>query len=119
VREAPRLREPVWESRLLGRALRYIDAHPLSLVEATFDNTERALELDGSLEWESSAASISIARATARIGVLSLWAVAILAVVGAFTSYARGAAMVVARAAAHVPRRRLGADGHAALPRAA
>ena len=91
VREASRLREPVFESSLLSRALRYIDAHPLSLVQATFDNTRRLLELDGSLEWKSSAASISITTGTARIGVLSFWAVAILAVVGALTSYARAA----------------------------
>jgi hypothetical protein len=49
------------------------------------------LELEGSFAWESSTASIGLQRGFARVGVLSFWAVLILAVLGTLTSYARRA----------------------------
>jgi len=91
VDEAPRLREPVWEGRLLSRALGYIEAHPLSLVSASFHNALQLLELGGSFAWEASAASIGLQRGTAEIAVVGFWVCALLAVLGALTPSARRA----------------------------
>lgn len=91
VDQAPRLAEPDWENRLLSQAFRYIGAHPLSPVAVTFHNTLRLLDLEGSFAWEASTASIGLRRGTAEVGVLSFWVFAILAVLGALTSYARRA----------------------------
>ncbi len=91
VEDAARYREPVWEGKLLNLAFDYIGAHPLSPLEASFHNMLQLLELEGSYAWESSTASIGVQRGLARIGVLSFWAVLILAVLGALTSYARRA----------------------------
>lgn len=88
---AYRYHEPVWENKLLSLAFNYIGAHPSSLLQASFHNALQLLELEGSYAWESSTASIGIQRGFARIGVLSFWAVLILAVLGALTSYARRA----------------------------
>jgi 4-amino-4-deoxy-L-arabinose transferase-like glycosyltransferase len=88
---ASRYREPDWEGKLLGFAFDYIGAHPLSPLAVSFHNTLQLLELEGSFAWESSTASIGLQRGFARIGVVSFWAVLILAVLGAVTSYARRA----------------------------
>jgi 4-amino-4-deoxy-L-arabinose transferase-like glycosyltransferase len=88
---ASRYREPDWEGKLLSFAFDYIGAHPLSPLEVSFHNTLQLLELEGSYAWESSTASIGLQRGFARIGVVSFWAVLILAVLGALTSYARRA----------------------------
>lgn len=89
--DASHYREPDWEGKLLGFAFDYIGAHPVSPLEVSFHNTLRLLELEGSFAWESSTASIGLQRGFARVGVLSFWALLILAVLGALTSYARRA----------------------------
>jgi 4-amino-4-deoxy-L-arabinose transferase-like glycosyltransferase len=89
--DAARYHEADWEGKLLSFAFDYIGAHPLSPLQASFHNTLQLLELEGSYAWESSTASIGLQRGFARIGVVSFWAVLILAVLGAVTSYARRA----------------------------
>ncbi|MGN6168588.1 MAG: ArnT family glycosyltransferase [Solirubrobacteraceae bacterium] len=89
--DASRYREPEWEGKLMGFAFDYIGAHPLSPLEVSFHNMLRLLEVEGSFAWKSSTASIGLQRGVARIGVLSFWAVLILAVLGVLTSYARRA----------------------------
>lgn len=91
VREAPRLREPAWEGRLLSRGLDYIGSHPLSPLLVGFNNARRMLELGGAFARNQAAAAISIPLGVAWIGALSFWVVAIVAAFGAFTSYARKA----------------------------
>ena len=89
--QAPQLREPAWENRLLDRALAYIGAHPFAPVAVSFHNTMELLDLEGSFAWETSTASINIPRTTAEIGVLAFWAVAVLAVLGSLTLHAQRA----------------------------
>jgi 4-amino-4-deoxy-L-arabinose transferase-like glycosyltransferase len=89
--DASRYREPDWEGKLLSLAFDYIGAHPLSLLDVSYHNALQLLELEGPFAWESSTSSIGLQSGTARIGVLSFWAVLILAVLGALTSYARRA----------------------------
>jgi len=91
VEQAPSLREPDWEGRLLSQALRYIRAHPLSPVTASFHNALQLLELGGSFAWEASAASIGLQRGTAEIAIVGFWVCAVLAVLGALTPSARRA----------------------------
>jgi 4-amino-4-deoxy-L-arabinose transferase-like glycosyltransferase len=89
--EAAGLREPDFESRLLTKGLDYIREHPASVLAASFHNTLRMLDLEGSFAWESSVSAISIPRGTAEVGVVGFWLFAILAALGALTSYARRA----------------------------
>ncbi len=91
VAQAPRLTEADWENRLLSRAVHYIGSHPTSLVAATFHNSVRLVDLEGSFAWEASAASIGLQRGTAEVGVIGFWIVAVLALLGALTRVARRA----------------------------
>jgi 4-amino-4-deoxy-L-arabinose transferase-like glycosyltransferase len=91
VAQAPSMREPDWESRLLSQALRYVRAHPLSPVSASFQNTLQLLEVNGSSAWEASAASIGLKRGAAEIGIVGFWLCALLALLGALTPSARRA----------------------------
>jgi 4-amino-4-deoxy-L-arabinose transferase-like glycosyltransferase len=76
---------------LVNRALDYIKAHPLSPIEASFDNTLRMFELEGTYAWRASAAAISLRVPVARVGVYSFYALCLLALGGAFTRRARRA----------------------------
>ncbi len=87
--QARNLSETQLDSRLLSRALSYIDSHPLAPIEAGFDNTRRLLELEGSFAWRASAAAIGLNAGTARIGVIGFWVLAALALAGAFTRLPR------------------------------
>jgi 4-amino-4-deoxy-L-arabinose transferase-like glycosyltransferase len=86
-----RLTEIQLSQRLQSQAFHYISRHPLSPLQALYHNSRRLLELEGSTAWKTSAASIQIPIATARIGVLSFWLLCLLALAGAFTAFARRA----------------------------
>jgi hypothetical protein len=89
--QAPHLTEPELSQRLTSRALHYIGAHPVAPLAAIAHNTLRLLELEGSFAWRASAYAIGISRGVAAIGVASFWLLAAVALVGAFTTAARGA----------------------------
>jgi 4-amino-4-deoxy-L-arabinose transferase-like glycosyltransferase len=91
VRKSAHLTEPALNSRLEHQALHYIGAHPLAPLAVLGHNSLRLLELEGSFAWRASAAAISIPAGTAEIGVLSFWALCLLALAGAFTRVARRA----------------------------
>jgi 4-amino-4-deoxy-L-arabinose transferase-like glycosyltransferase len=76
---------------LVNRTLDYIKAHPLSPLEASFDNTLRMFELEGTYAWHASASAISLRIPAARIGVFSFYALCLVALAGAFTRRARRA----------------------------
>lgn len=76
---------------LEAQALDYIKAHPLSPLEAAFDNTLRMFELEGTYAWRASAAAISLRIPVARVGVYSFYVLCLLALAGAFTRRARRA----------------------------
>jgi hypothetical protein len=76
---------------LEAQALDYIRAHPLSPLEAAFDNTLRMFELEGTNAWHASAAAISLPISVARVGVYSFYALCVFALAGAFTRRARRA----------------------------
>lgn len=86
-----RLSEPALNGRLTSRALHYIGQHPLAPIQVAFHNTRRMFELEGSIAWKTSAASIDLPRATAEVGVISFWLLCLLALAGAFTQAARRA----------------------------
>jgi 4-amino-4-deoxy-L-arabinose transferase-like glycosyltransferase len=90
-RQAPRLSEPELSSKLQHAAFHYISHHPLAPLKAGYHNLRRLLELEGPQAWETSAGSISISTRAARIGVYGFWIVALLALGGAFTRFARRA----------------------------
>jgi Dolichyl-phosphate-mannose-protein mannosyltransferase len=77
--------------QLEAQALDYITAHPLSPLEAAFDNTRRMLELEGTYAWHASAAAISIPISVAKVGVDAFYVLCLLALAGAFTRPARRA----------------------------
>ena len=83
-RIAPSLTEPQLDARLERKVLDYVGAHPLAPLEIAADNTLRLLELEGSAAWRASAASIGIPLGFARIAVVSLWVLALLAAAGLF-----------------------------------
>jgi hypothetical protein len=85
------LTETALGSRLESQAFRYIGNHPSAPLAVLYHNTRRLLELEGTFTWEASATSIGIPVATARIAVLSFWALCVLALVGIFTPAARRA----------------------------
>jgi hypothetical protein len=86
-----RLSEPALDGRLTSRALHYIGQHPLAPAQVALHNTLRMFELEGSVAWKTSAASIDLPRGTAEIGVISFWLLCLLALPGAFTGAARAA----------------------------
>ncbi|HTX30953.1 MAG TPA: glycosyltransferase family 39 protein [Solirubrobacteraceae bacterium] len=91
VRASKRLTEPTLSGRLESQALDYIGAHPLAPLAALYHNTLRLLELEGSYAWEASAGAIDLSSATARVGVISFWALCVLALAGLFTRAPRTA----------------------------
>jgi 4-amino-4-deoxy-L-arabinose transferase-like glycosyltransferase len=91
IRESSRLSEPQLSSRLESQALDYIGNHPLAPVEATYHNTLRLLELEGSFAWHASARAMGIPYRTAEVGVIGFWIVCLLALAGAFTRAVRTA----------------------------
>jgi 4-amino-4-deoxy-L-arabinose transferase-like glycosyltransferase len=88
-REAPRLTETALDSKLEGRALRYIARHPAAPLEVAGDNTLRLLELEGSRAWKASAASVGLPIALARIGVYGFWILGVLALIGLLSPWRR------------------------------
>jgi hypothetical protein len=56
-----------------------------------YHNSLRLLELEGAYAWKASAKAMGLTQSTARIGVISFWVVALLALAGAFTKLARRA----------------------------
>lgn len=91
VNDAHRLTESAWEGRLLSRAFDYIGDHPSSPFAVAYHNTLRLLDLGGSFAWKAAAGSIGLERGTAQIGVVSFWIVAVLALLGTLSAYARRA----------------------------
>jgi 4-amino-4-deoxy-L-arabinose transferase-like glycosyltransferase len=89
--QAHSLTEPQLSSRLLSKATDYISAHPAAPLAAAFYNTLRLLDLEGSVAWRTSAASIGLDGGTARVGVIGFWLLALVALAGAFTPMARRA----------------------------
>lgn len=89
IRRAHTLTEPQLDSRLQDQASDYIGSHPLSPLDVLYHNTRRLLELEGSRAWKTSASSIDLPIATARIGVLSFWALCLLALAGLLTTAVR------------------------------
>jgi 4-amino-4-deoxy-L-arabinose transferase-like glycosyltransferase len=88
---APHLSEPELSGRLRGRALHYIARHPAAPLVAIAHNTLRLLELEGSFAWRASAYAIGIDRSVAAVGVVGFWLLALLALIGAFSTPARAA----------------------------
>jgi 4-amino-4-deoxy-L-arabinose transferase-like glycosyltransferase len=91
VKHTRRLTEPELGSRLVRRALSYVGDHPVAPLEVAYRNTVRMLELGGSTAWRTSAGSIDLPIATARIGVITFWLLCLLALAGAVTRPVRGA----------------------------
>lgn len=82
LRIASHLTEPQLSARLESQALAYIGRHPLSPLLVAAHNLLRMFELEGSIAWRASAASIDLTAGTARIGVIGFWVVCLLAVAG-------------------------------------
>ena len=89
--ESNRDTEVELSDRLETQALDYIKAHPLSPLEAAFDNTRRMFELEGTYAWHASAAAVSIPISVAKVGVDAFYILCLLALAGAFTRQARRA----------------------------
>jgi 4-amino-4-deoxy-L-arabinose transferase-like glycosyltransferase len=89
--KAGRLTETELALELRKEALHYIEHHPSAPLAAAYHNTRRLLELDGSFAWRASAYSIGVSTTTADAGVVSFWVLLLLAIVGAFTGFARRA----------------------------
>ncbi len=83
--------EPQLSSQLTSRALNYITAHPLAPIEASFDNTLRMLELEGTFAWRASTSALNIHEPWPAIGVYSFYALGLLAIAGLFTREVRRA----------------------------
>jgi 4-amino-4-deoxy-L-arabinose transferase-like glycosyltransferase len=79
------LSEAELSSRLQSQALRYISKHPAAPLAVLYHNSRRLLELEGSYAWKTSASSIDVPLATARIGVVSFWLLCLVAFAGLFT----------------------------------
>jgi hypothetical protein len=91
LRIASHLTEPQLSARLEHQALSYISRHPLSPLLVSEHNLLRMFELEGSIAWRTSAASIDLTAATARIGVYGFWALCLLALAGLALGGARRA----------------------------
>jgi 4-amino-4-deoxy-L-arabinose transferase-like glycosyltransferase len=83
--------EPELGDRLQSQALHYIGRHPLAPLQVAYHNTMRLFELEGSYAWHASAEAQSLPLGVARVGVISFWIMCGLALVGAFTRFARRA----------------------------
>jgi 4-amino-4-deoxy-L-arabinose transferase-like glycosyltransferase len=89
IAQAHRLPEPVLSARLESQAFDYIATHPAAPLAVIYHNSLRLLELEGTQAWRASAVAIGLPEQTARIGVISLWVLCLLALAGAFTRVAR------------------------------
>jgi hypothetical protein len=83
--------EPQLSSQLTSEALDYIKAHPLAPVEASFDNTLRMFELEGTFAWRASTSALNIHEPWPTIGVYSFYLLCLLAIAGLFTREVRRA----------------------------
>ena len=83
--------EPQLSNQLTSAALSYIGAHPLAPIEATFDNTLRMFELEGTFAWRASTSALNIHEPWPTIGVYSFYLICLLAIAGLFTREARRA----------------------------
>jgi dolichyl-phosphate-mannose-protein mannosyltransferase len=88
---APRYDEVGLGNLLQSRALHYIRAHPFSPLDVGVHNTLRMFELEGSYAWHASYAAISLPARAAGIGVVSFWALLVVAILGFFTAARREA----------------------------
>jgi hypothetical protein len=86
-----RLTEPQLSSRLESQALSYIGHHPAAPLAAAFQNTGRMFELEGSFAWHASAKAQGISAGNAHAGVISLYVLCVLALLGIPTRLARRA----------------------------
>ncbi len=91
IREESTLTEPEISDRLESQAAHYISDHPFAPLAVAYHNTLRMFELEGAFAWQASASAISLPTNTARVGILSFWALCLLALAGAFTKLARAA----------------------------
>jgi 4-amino-4-deoxy-L-arabinose transferase-like glycosyltransferase len=91
VRTAGRYPEVTLGDKLTTQALNYIGAHPLAPLAVAYHNTLRMLELEGSAAWQDAALAMGLSAKTARVGVVSFWILALLALAGGFTARARRA----------------------------
>jgi 4-amino-4-deoxy-L-arabinose transferase-like glycosyltransferase len=91
IREASHLTELQLSDKLEHQALHYISQHPAAPLKVAFDNTRRLFELGGTFAWKATAASISLSIGAARIGVIGLWIVCLLALAGALSKPVRAA----------------------------
>jgi hypothetical protein len=85
------LTEPALSDRLVSATLHYVGHHPVAPAQAAYHNLRRLLDLEGSVAWRASGASIGLNGGTMRIGVYTFWVVAALAAAGMFTRRARRA----------------------------
>ena len=82
--------DAVRDDRLLSAVASYLGHHPTYVFQATFWNTVRLLDLDGSAAWRKTALHDTDATANfADIGAYMFWAIALLAIGGLFTRAAR------------------------------
>jgi 4-amino-4-deoxy-L-arabinose transferase-like glycosyltransferase len=86
-----RLNEVQTEKRIREGAIDYIQAHPAYVLKAGFWNTVRLFDLTGFTWGEQVARDSGISPAVADLGIVSFWAVGLLALVGCFTRRARSA----------------------------
>jgi 4-amino-4-deoxy-L-arabinose transferase-like glycosyltransferase len=85
------LSEAALSSKLQSQAFHYISKHPAAPLAVLYHNSRRLLELEGAYAWKTSASSIGVPLATARIGVLSFWALCLVAFAGLVTGALRRA----------------------------
>ncbi len=82
--------EATRNQRLVSAVFHYLRQHPTYVLQATFWNTARLLDLQGSFVWRRSARTDTDARATfADLGVYCFWIVGLLAIGGLFTRTVR------------------------------
>ena len=86
-----RMTEAGRDGRLTALALDYATRNPTYVGEVVGDNAVRMLELAGRRRWRFTAATIGIDAATADVGVVAFWLVAVLALIGACCAEARRA----------------------------
>jgi 4-amino-4-deoxy-L-arabinose transferase-like glycosyltransferase len=87
----PRTPEAALERRLRARAVAYAREHPGYVAQVAMWTTLRGLDLTG-LDWSRhTAATVSIDRRWADLGVYCFWLFALVALAGAFTRLARRA----------------------------
>jgi len=89
VKTAGRYTEPQLDTRLQSQALDYVKRHPTAPLTAGWHNFVRMLELEGAPAWHASAEAVGLHTEVAHTGVIAFWAMAALALAGAFTRRAR------------------------------